>query len=31
MHGQSTSTQVINMAIGVLMFAGLIYILRSSR
>ena len=31
MHGQSTSTQVINTAIGVLLFAGLIYFLRSSR
>lgn len=31
MHGQSTSTQVINTTIGVLFFAGLIYFLRSSR
>lgn len=31
MHGQSTSTQVINTAIGALLFAGLIYCLRSSR
>ena len=31
MHGQSTSTQVINTAIGVLLFAGMIYFLKSSR
>lgn len=31
MHGQSTSTQMINTAIGVLLLAGLIYVLGSSR
>jgi hypothetical protein len=30
-HGQSTSTQVINTAIGVLLVAGLVYLIRSSR
>ena len=31
MHGQSTSTQVINTAIGVVLVAGLVYLIRSSR
>lgn len=31
MHGKSTSTQVINTTIGVLLIVGLIYLLRSSR
>ena len=31
MHGQSTSPQVINTAIGVLVLTGLVYFLRSSR